>query len=165
MADLEPWSRATLIELSVVMVLFNIVLLIFIYRAAAPLLVLMASLGLSIGAMIAGLKLTGLSLNLFNVLAFPLVLGVGVDYGIYVVIAVRQAARQRMAGEQHHALAAIVKPILLSGLTAVAGFGSLGLADNPALSSLGLVCALGVGCCLFSTLFFILPAYLWRGYR
>lgn len=165
MADLEPWSRATLIELSVVMVLFNIVLLIFIYRAAAPLLVLMASLGLSIGAMIAGLKLTGLSLNLFNVLAFPLVLGVGVDYGIYVVIAVRQAARQRKAGEQHHALAAIVKPILLSGLTAVAGFGSLGLADNPALSSLGLVCALGVGCCLFSTLFFILPAYLWRGYR
>ena len=159
MADLVPWSQAKLVQLSAAMLLFNVVLLIFMYRAAAPLCVLMLSLALSIGAMIAGLKITGLPLNLFNVLAFPLVLGVGVDYGIYVVLAVRQRDR---AG---HALAAIVKPVALSGLTTIAGFGSLGWANHPALSSLGLVCALGVACCLFSTLFFILPAYLWKGYR
>jgi len=159
MADLVPWSQGKLVELSVAMVLFNVALLIFMYRAVAPLAVLMLSLGLSIGAMIAGLKLTGLPLNLFNVLSFPLVLGVGVDYGIYVVLAVRQRERAR------HVLASIVKPVLLSGLTTIAGFGSLGWANHPALSSLGLVCALGVACCLFSTLFFILPAYLWKGYR
>lgn len=159
MADLVPWSQTKLVELSVAMVLFNVVLLIFMYRAVAPLAVLMLSLGLSIGAMIAGLKLTGLPLNLFNVLAFPLVLGVGVDYGIYVVLAVRQR------GRAPHAVASIVKPVLLSGLTTIAGFGSLGWANHPALSSLGLVCAMGVACCLFSTLFFILPAYLWKGYR
>lgn len=159
MADLVPWAQTKLVELSVVMILFNLVLLIFMYRAAAPLAVLMLSLGLSIGAMVAGLKITGLSLNLFNVLAFPLVLGVGVDYGIYVVLAVRQKDRSR------HALSSIIKPVMLSGLTTIAGFGSLGWAQHPALSSLGLVCALGVACCLFSTLFFILPAYLWKGYR
>lgn len=159
MADLVPWAQTKLWQLSVAMVLLNIVLLIFVYRAVAPLAVLMLSLGLSIGAMIAGLKLTGLPLNLFNVLAFPLVLGVGVDYGIYVILAVRQKDRAR------HALASIVKPVMLSGLTTIAGFGSLGWANHPALASLGLVCALGVACCLFSTLFFILPAYLWKGYR
>ena len=159
MADLVPWSQTKLVELSVVMVLFNVALLIFMYRAPAPLAVLMLSLGLSIGAMIAGLKLTGQPLNLFNVLAFPLVLGVGVDYGIYVVLAVRQR------GKAPHAVASIVKPVLLSGLTTIAGFGSLGWANHPALSSLGLVCAMGVACSLFSTLFFILPAYLWKGYR
>jgi predicted RND superfamily exporter protein len=53
----------------------------------------------------------------------------------------------------------------LSGLTTIAGFGSLAWANHPALSSLGLVCALGVLCSLFSTLFFVLPAYLWKGYR
>jgi len=159
MADLVPWSKTKLVELSVAMVLFNIALLVFMYRAVAPLAVLMVSLGLSIGAMIAGLKLTGLPLNLFNVLSFPLVLGVGVDYGIYVILAVRQRDRAR------HAMASIVKPVMLSGLTTIAGFGSLGWANHPALSSLGLVCALGVACCLFSTLFFILPAYLWKGYR
>ncbi|MEI8233814.1 MAG: MMPL family transporter [Verrucomicrobiota bacterium] len=159
MADLVPWSQGKLVELSAAMVLFNILLLAFMYRAVAPLAVLMLSLGLSIGAMIAGLKWTGLPLNLFNVLSFPLVLGVGVDYGIYVVLAVRQRDRAR------HVLASIVKPVLLSGLTTIAGFGSLGWANHPALSSLGLVCALGVACCLFSTLFFVLPAYLWKGYR
>ena len=159
MADLVPWAQTKLVQLSLAMVLFNVLLLVFMYRAAAPLIVLMLSLGLSIGAMIAGMKLLGLPLNLFNVLAFPLVLGVGVDYGIYVVLAVRQKDRSP------HALPAIIKPVLLSGLTTIAGFGSLGWAHHPALSSLGLVCALGVACCLFSTLFFILPAYLWKGYR
>ena len=159
MADLVPWSKTKLWQLSVAMVLFNIALLVFMYRAVAPLAVLMVSLALSIGAMIAGLKLTGLPLNLFNVLSFPLVLGVGVDYGIYVILAVRQKDRAR------HALASIIKPVMLSGLTTIAGFGSLGWANHPALSSLGLVCALGVACCLFSTLCFILPAYLWKGYR
>ena len=125
----------------------------------------MISLSLSMGAMIAGLKITGLPLNLFNILAFPLVLGVGVDYGIYIIVGVRQAALQENATESRGILASIVKPVLLSGLTAIAGFASLGLANNPALSTLGLVCALGVTCCLFSTLFLIFPVYLWRGYR
>ena len=162
MADLVPWSKVKLTELTVVMVLFNIILLIFMYRAPSPLLVLMGSLAFSIGAMIAGLKITGLSLNLFNVLAFPLVLGVGVDYGIYVIVAIRQ---HRKDTANPNTLASILKPVLLSGLTTVAGFASLGLANNPALSSLGLVCALGVTCCLLATIFFILPVYLWRGYQ
>jgi len=155
--DLVPWSHRKLTELSVVMVFFNVLLLIFLYRSFFPLFILMLGLALSVGAMVASLKFLGVPLNLFNVLAFPLVLGVGVDYGIYVVIAMRQE------GDLRKNLATVVKPVLLAGLTAAAGFASLGLADNPALRSLGVVCALGVVWCLFSTLFFVLPAYAWRG--
>ncbi|HWB60531.1 MAG TPA: MMPL family transporter [Chthoniobacteraceae bacterium] len=165
-ANLIPWSRGTpehwyldgkLAQLSIAMVLFNVVLLIFLYRRFFPLFVLMLSLFLSVGGMIASLKLFHIPLNLFNVLAFPLVLGVGVDYGIYMLLAVRQP------GDRELAFATILKPVLLSGLTAVCGFGSLGFAKNPSLMWLGLVCALGVGWCLFSTVFFILPAYVWKG--
>ncbi len=158
-ADLIPWSKAKLTLLSAVMLGFIILVLAFLYRAVAPLAVLIFSLALSIGAMVALLKLTGIGLNLFNILAFPLVLGVGIDYGIYTILAVRQ----KEEGQQ--ALGAIIKPILLSGFTTMAGFASLGLATHPALSGLGLVCAVGITCCLFSTLFFVLPVYLWRGYR
>ncbi len=155
--DLVPWSKGKLVELSVIMIVFNVVLLIFLYRKAFPLFALMISLVLSVGAMIASLKMIGASLNLFNVLAFPLVFGVGVDYGIYAVIAMRTKGNlQRSTG-------LIVKPVLLSGLTAVAGFGSLALAQNPALRGLGVVCAFGVGWCLFATFFFIMPLYAWRG--
>lgn len=157
--DLVPWAKGKLFELSGFMLVFNGVLLIFLYRRWFPLFILMASLGLSLGALVASLKLFGIPLNMFNVLAFPLILGVGVDYGIYAVIAMRQE------GDRRRNLATMVKPVLLSGLTAVCGFGALGFAANPALRGLGIVCALGVAWCLFSTLCFVLPAYAWRGTR
>jgi predicted RND superfamily exporter protein len=154
--DLVPWARGKLVELSAIMILFNLALLIFLYRRVFPLFILMLSLALSVGALVTSLKLFGIPLNMFNVLAFPLVLGVGVDYGIYVVIAMRQD------GDRRRNLATVVKPVLLSGLTTVCGFGSLGLAANPALRGLGVVCALGVAWCLLATLCFVLPAYAWR---
>jgi predicted RND superfamily exporter protein len=154
LADLIPWAKHKLTLLSVVMISFNVVLLAFLYRKVMPLLILMVSLALSVGAMIACLKIFGFALNLFNVLAFPLVLGVGVDYGIYILLAMRQP------GDKEYAFATIIKPVILAGLTAVAGFGSLAIAHNPALRGLGAVSAIGIACCLFSTIFFILPAYL-----
>jgi predicted RND superfamily exporter protein len=117
----------------------------------------MLSVALSIAALVTTLKLFAIPLNMFNVLAFPLVLGVGVDYGIYIVIAMRQD------GHQERNLATVVKPVLLSGLCTVCGFGSLVFAANPALRSLGSVCAIGVAWCALATLCFVLPAYAWRG--
>ncbi len=156
LADLIPWASHKLVVLSVAMISFNVLLLAFLYRKIEPLLILMVSLALSIGAMIACLKVFGFTLNLFNVLAFPVVLGVGVDYGIYILLAMRQP------GDKEYAFATIIKPVVLAGLTAVAGFGSLAIAHNPALRGLGAVCAIGIACCLFSTIFFILPMYLLR---
>jgi predicted RND superfamily exporter protein len=69
----------------------------------------------------------------------------------------------RQPGDRELAFATILKPVFLSGLTAVCGFGSLAFAKNPSLRGLGIVCALGVAWCLFATIFFILPAYIWKG--
>ncbi len=51
-----------------------------------------------------------------------------------------------------------MKPVILAGLTAIAGFGSLGLANNPTLAGLGIACALGIFWSLAATIFFTLPA-------
>jgi predicted exporter len=155
--DLVPWARAKGLELSLIMVVFNVLLLLFLYRSVFPLFILMVSLALSVGALLTTLKLFGIPLNMFNVLAFPLVLGVGVDYGIYIVVAMRQD------GDRRTNLATVVKPVLLSGLTTTFGFASLAFAANPALRSLGSVCSIGVAWCALATLCFILPAYAWRG--
>jgi len=158
LADLIPWAKSKGLQLTAAMVGFNVFLLAFLYRRFFPLFILMLSLALSMVAMLATLSLFQVPLNLFNMLAFPLVLGVGVDYGIYVVLAMR-------AEDPPRELKTIFKPVLLSGLTTVAAFGSLVTAQNPALWSLGVVCASGVAWCLFSTFFFVLPAYAWRGAR
>ncbi|MGZ5538523.1 MAG: MMPL family transporter, partial [Chthoniobacterales bacterium] len=49
-------------------------------------------------------------------------------------------------------------PVILAGLTAIAGFGSLGLANNPTLAGLGIACAIGIFWSLAATVFFTLPA-------
>ncbi len=154
LADLVPWSKQKLVELSLLMLGINVILLIFHVRNAAYLAVLIISQFLAVAALVTCLKLMETSINLFNVLAFPLVLGVGVDYGIYVMLAVKEH------GDLRRNLVAIVKPVFLSGLTTVGGFGSLTLAHHPALRGLGVVCGLGIAWCLLVTLFFTLPAYL-----
>ena len=154
--DLIHWAKGKMVELSSIMIAFNVVLLAILFRRAFPLFILMAGLALAFGAMLASLKILGVALNLFNILAFPLVLGIGVDYGIYIVGAMRTGTDLRRS------LGSVIKPVLLSGLTTTAGFASLALARNPALQGLGIVCALGVAWCLISTFFFILPACLMR---
>jgi predicted RND superfamily exporter protein len=111
------------------------------------------SLLLALAATVATLKVTGIRLNLLNALAFPLVIGVGVDYGMHILSAARAE------GNVHEHLATVMKPLVICGLTTMSGFGALTFAHNPALSSLGRVCALGVFCCLVSSVVFILPAY------
>src|SRR5438094_9598359 len=98
--------------------------------------------------MIASMNLLRIDLSLLNVLSFRLVLAIGVDYGIYVVL-VWQKTR-----DLEHDVAGVVKPVLLAGLTAISGFGSLALARNPALTGLGIACAIVIFWSLIATLFF-----------
>jgi predicted RND superfamily exporter protein len=152
LADLLPWSRHQLLIISALMAIFDISLLAFLYRNFRLWMIQVVTLVFGIGAMIASMKLLHINLNLLNVLSFRLVLAIGVDYGIYVVL-VWQKTR-----EIEHDVAGVVKPVLLAGLTAVSGFGSLALARNPALTGLGITCAIGIFWSLIATIFFALPA-------
>jgi uncharacterized protein len=152
LADLLPWSRHQLLIISALMAIFDISLLALLYRNFRLWVIQVITLAFGIGAMIASMKLLHIHLNLLNVLSFRLVLAIGVDYGIYVVL-VWQKTR-----EIEHDVAGVVKPVLLAGLTAVSGFGSLAIAQNPALTGLGVACAIGIFWSLIATIFFTLPA-------
>jgi predicted RND superfamily exporter protein len=152
LADLQPWSHHQLLLISALMAMFDLSLLAILYRDLRLWLIQVITLVFGIGAMIATMKLLHIHLNLLNVLSFRLVLAIGVDYGIYVVL-VWQKTR-----DVEHDLAGVVKPVLLAGLTALSGFGSLALARNPALTGLGIACAIGIFWSLIATIFFTLPA-------
>jgi uncharacterized protein len=152
LANLLPWAKHQLLLISAAMALFDALLLAILYRDWRLWLIQEFTLLTGIGAMLATMKLLNVPLNLLNVLAFRLVLAIGVDYGIYVLL-VWQKARQL-----EHDVAGVVKPVLLAGLTAVSGFGSLGVARNPSLSGLGIACAIGIFWTLMATIFFTLPA-------
>jgi predicted RND superfamily exporter protein len=152
LATLLPWSHRQLLIISGLMALFDAFFLAILYRDWRLWIIQEITLLFAVGTMLASMKLFNLPLNLLNVLAFRLVLAIGVDYGIYVLL-VWQKAQQL-----EHDVAGVVKPVLLAGLTAVSGFGSLGLAKNPSLSGLGIACAIGIFWSLVATIFFTLPA-------
>src|SRR5262245_6037897 len=152
LADLQPWSHHQLLIISALMAIFDMSLLAILYRDVRAWLIQIVTLAFGIGAMIATMKLLNVHLNLLNVLSFRLVLAIGVDYGIYVVLVWQKTH------DIQHDVAGVVKPVLLAGLTAISGFGSLALARNPALTGLGIACAIGIFWSLIATIFFTLPA-------
>jgi lauroyl/myristoyl acyltransferase len=101
------------------------------------------------------MNLMGWSWNVLNLMALPLILGTGVDYSIFMQLALR-----RHHGDLRVAHASVGRALLLCGGTAVSGFGSLGLSSNAGMASLGQVCAVGIaGNMLFSV--FLLPVW-WK---
>jgi len=152
--DLIPWTERELIGLTSLVLAAIAVLLGLSYREFKCWWIHLAALILAFGGMMATLKLVNQPITLLNVLAFPLVLGVGVDYGLHTLMSMRASA-----GDMRH-VAVVLKSVLLGGLTTIAGFGSLAWSNNPSLSGLGIVCAIGVLWCLLATLFFVLPTYL-----
>jgi len=95
----------------------------------------------------------GVPLNPANIMTLPLVIGIGVTNGIHIL--------NRFAEEQTPSILArsTGKAVLVSGLTAIAGFGSLILAQHRGIRSLGYVMSAGLATCMVAGLTF-LPAIL-----
>ncbi|MBV8335303.1 MAG: MMPL family transporter, partial [Alphaproteobacteria bacterium] len=96
--------------------------------------------------------LLSLMLNYANIIALPLLLGVGVSFNIYFVMNWR-AGRRSMLGS------ATARAILFSALTTGTAFGSLAVSGHPGTASMGLILLISLGCTLVASLVFI-PALL-----
>jgi len=97
--------------------------------------------------------LLNIPLNPANMIALPLVMGIGIDCGVHVVHDyLEQKGRYRMS-------AAIAIAILLDGATTGLGFGSLMIASHQGLQSLGRALAIGITACMLSA-FCVLPPVL-----
>jgi uncharacterized protein len=151
--DLIPWAKGEVVEFTTIVGGLILVLLWIVYRKFSLWLVHASALAMSMLALVASLKLFHLSINLLNTLAFPLVLAIGVDYGIQFLVV------SRREGELKENLANVLKPLSICGLTTFSGFAVLIPTQNPALSGLGLLCAIGVFWCLLTTFFYMVPAF------
>lgn len=90
------------------------------------------------------LSLFGVKLNLFHVAAIPLIIGLGVDYGIFMLYWKRGQASSGTA-----------KAVFISALSTIMAFGALTTANHPALHSLGLAVLTGVCAAAFCALLVI----------
>lgn len=134
--------------------LVAIAIMVFLHFRSIPC-VILSLLPVAIGSVwTAGVMgLFGIPFNPANIMTLPLVIGIGVTNGIQIL--------NRVAEEQNPRILAksTGKAVLVSGLTALTGFGSLTLAKHQGLQSLGFVMAIGIAACLVAALTF-LPAAL-----
>jgi hypothetical protein len=91
--------------------------------------------------------LTGLALNFANIIALPLLLGVGVAFKIYYVMAWR-------AGKTHLLQSTLTRAVIFSALTTATAFGSLWASQSPGLSSMGKLMALALTCTMAAAVLF-----------
>jgi len=97
----------------------------------------------------------GLQFNFANVIALPLLLGVGVDNGIHMV----HQARVGRAGRSDPMVASTSRAVLFATLTTMASFGNLAFATHVGMASMGRLLTVGMSCVLLATLI-LLPAVL-----
>jgi predicted exporter/lauroyl/myristoyl acyltransferase len=148
--------RAKLWLIVTPMVVLVLASLWFAFRRATEILLGAAVLLLSGVCLLAIMAVAGWSWNLLNLMALPLMLGTGVDYTIFIQLALR-----RHGGNLALVRRSVGRALLLCGGTAIAGFGSLAWSSNPGMASLGKVCAVGMGANVVIAVF-LLPAW-WAG--
>jgi hopanoid biosynthesis associated RND transporter like protein HpnN len=93
-----------------------------------------------------------MKLNFANIIALPLLLGIGVAFNIYFVVAWR-------AGAKDFLQSSLTRAVIFSALTTATGFGTLWLSKHPGTASMGELLMISLAWTLVTTLF-VSPALL-----
>jgi hopanoid biosynthesis associated RND transporter like protein HpnN len=91
--------------------------------------------------------LDGLALNFANIIALPLLLGVGVAFKIYYIMAWR-------AGKTGLLQSTLTRAVVFSAMTNAIAFGSMWASNYPGMSSMGKLMALSLMCTMAAAVLF-----------
>ena len=132
-----------------------VLVLMLDFGSVKHMLVALSPLAMGMIASLGILALAGVALNPANMIAFPLILGVGADNGVHVM----HDFRERNRAKRYTLSYATGRGIMVAALTTILGFGTLMISSHRGLASLGLALTLGVTICMLTALVF-LPALL-----
>jgi hopanoid biosynthesis associated RND transporter like protein HpnN len=135
-------------------------LLLLLLRSVADTIFVLIPLSLAglltLGVMVA----LGIPFNFANVIALPLILGVGVDYSVYLV----QRGHAAASAQVNLLQTSTARAVLYGALITMANFVNLMLTPHPGMVSMGALLTVGLGMTLVCALV-LLPSLLARRYR
>jgi hopanoid biosynthesis associated RND transporter like protein HpnN len=160
-AILVEFGRATARSLAEALALALgsiLLILLVLWRRLGDSLLAIAPLALAGLWTVGALGALGLPFNFVNVVALPLLLGIGIDSGIHLV----QRARDPRPMEAGLAATTTGRAVFFSAVTTLTSFGSLAMASHLGVASMGLLLIVGMSFTLVANLV-VLPAWLaWR---
>ena len=123
------------------------------FRSVACVLLSLLPVSLGLLWMIGFMGIFEVPFNPANIMTLPLIIGIGVTNGIHILNRFSEEAKPSLLARSTG------KAVLISGLTTIAGFGSLMVAQHRGISSLGFVMAIGTATCMLAGVT-VLPAIL-----
>jgi len=137
-----------------------VLMLLFIdFRTLREVVAAFLPLFLGVVAYLGYMGWTGQDINMFNMVILPTVFGIGIDSSIHLVHRVREEGVNRMGLIANTTGSAAG----MSAATTAIGFGSLALASNPGLRSIGVLAPVGIILCyLASVLLTCSLSTLWQ---
>ena len=131
-----------------------IVLLLFaVLRRLRDVALVLAPLALAIVITVALTVLFKTPFNLANIIVLPLILGLGVAFGIQIVL------RHRDESDGAFLETSTPRAVVFSALTTIGSFGALAMSNHPGTASMGLLLMLSISLTMVCTLL-VLPALL-----
>jgi len=127
--------RATTLRQLYVGCALVVIVIVARYRRVRPTLASFLPSILVFGVVLALFGLLGIEINLLHLMSLEMVMGMGVDYGIFLVDS---------AKDPEHVDATMLS-LLLSTLTTIFVFGTLALSQHTALRAIGVTAGLGIG--------------------
>ncbi len=143
-------------QATVLAIVVSALLLLAVLRRPGETLFVLLPLVLTLLLTVAVSFAVGIPLNLANVIALPLVLGLGIAFGIYLILRRREAGSRSIDAVLRSSTS---QAVLFSALTTMASFGVLGFSHHPGMASLGLLLLVVLSLAMLCALV-ILPALL-----
>lgn len=175
--DTEHTIRRDLSRLLSFAALGVVLWLLVYFRSVSATILALIPVGFGFIVMLTCVRLFGVRLNTINLVALPLLVGVGVDDGIFLVTIARvvrarrgtsgrgkafreTATANQYAGDDEAVMARLsagCHAIVMTSLTTMLTFGTLVFTSTPAIQSLGVVMTLGVSATLVGAIWILAP--------
>ena len=140
-----------LVTSTVVAFALVLLVLLLITRSLRGTLVCSAALAISLAATLTIIGMLELRLNCINIIAFPIIIGLGIDYIVHIYY---RLVREE-SGDVVAAVASTGKAVMLTTLTTLVAFGAISFSAHKGMAMMGTFSFIGLSVAFLSSLFLV----------
>lgn len=148
MYEINQMVTSDIITICLFCMLLILIMLLLLYRNLKDTLITMTPLVVTLFTTIGVMNLLGVTLNVFSVAAFPLIIGIGIDSAIHMM----HRIRHEKDAITITAIASTGKAIFITTMTTTISFLGLSRINHPGMANLGLAVAIGMFICFVMTM-------------
>ena len=158
--ELDSAVRSDLLRSVIISVGLVLVWLLIVFRRPVDVALALVPLVFAGGATVLFMMASRQYFNPINCVAIPLLDGIAVDAGVFLVAAARTHGQTRSGLVRH--LRLTTHAIILAAATTLTAFLALAMSHTPAIASLGLVASVGISAAFGAVLLLLMPILILR---